>query len=76
MTALETVKDILSKQLRVDIDSITEDTNIMEDLGADSLDIVEMLMNIEQDYGIVIADDDIVGFKTVSDIVRYIENNQ
>ena len=64
MTALETVKDILSKQLRVDIDSITEDTNIMEDLGADSLDIVEMLMNIEQDYGIVIADDDIVGFKT------------
>lgn len=76
MTALETVKDILSKQLRVDIDSITEDTNIMEDLGADSLDIVEMLMNIEQDYGIVIADDDIVGFKTVGDIVRYIENNQ
>lgn len=75
MTALETVKDILSKQLRVDIDSITEDTNIMEDLGADSLDIVEMLMNIEQDYGIVIADD-IVGFKTVGDIVRYIENNQ
>ena len=48
----------------------------MEDLGADSLDIVEMLMNIEQDYGIVIADDDIVGFKTVGDIVRYIENNQ
>ncbi len=76
MTALETVKDILSKQLRVDIDSITEDTNIMEDLGADSLDIVEMLMNIEQDYGIVIADDDIVGFKTVGDIVRYIEINQ
>ena len=76
MTALETVKDILSKQLRVDIDSITEDTNIMEDLGADSLDIVGMLMNIEQDYGLVIADDDIVGFKTVGDIVRYIENNQ
>ena len=76
MTALETVKDILSKQLRVDIDSITEDTNIMEDLGADSLDIVEMLMNIEQDYGIVIADDDIVGFKTVGDFVRYIEINQ
>ena len=76
MTALETVKDILSKQLRVDIDSITEDTNIMEDLGADSLDIVEMLMNIEQDYGIVIADEDIVVFKTVGEIVRYIENNQ
>ena len=76
MTALESVKDILSKQLRVDIDSITEETNIMEDLGADSLDIVEMLMNIEQDYGSVIAYDDIVGFKTVGDIVRYIENNQ
>lgn len=76
MTALESVKDILSKQLRVDIDSITEETNIMEDLGADSLDIVEMLMNIEQDYGIIISDEDIVGFKTVGDIVRYIENNQ
>lgn len=76
MTALESVKDILSKQLRISADSITEDTNIMEDLGADSLDIVEMLMNIEQDYGIVVADDDIMGFKTVGDIVRYIENNQ
>lgn len=76
MTALESVKKILSEQLRVDIDSITEDTNVMEDLGADSLDIVEMLMTIEQDYGVVIPDDEVVGFKTVGDIARYIEDNQ
>lgn len=76
MTALESVKKILSEQLRVDIDSITEDTNVMEDLGADSLDIVEMLMTIEQDYGIVIPDDEVVGFKTVGDIARYMEENQ
>ncbi|MBQ0009569.1 MAG: acyl carrier protein [Ruminococcus sp.] len=76
MTALESVKKILSEQLRVDIDSITEDTNVMEDLGADSLDIVEMLMTIEQDYGVVIPDDEVVGFKTVGDIARYMEENQ
>lgn len=76
MTALESVKKILSEQLRVDIDSITEDTNVMEDLGADSLDIVEMLMTIEQDYGVVIPDDEVVGFKTVGDIARYMEDNQ
>ena len=44
---LEAIKDILSKQLRVDINSITEDTRIVDDLGADSLDVVEMLMTIE-----------------------------
>lgn len=73
---LEMIKEILSKQLRVDIDTITEDTNIMEDLGADSLDIVEMLMSIEQEQGITIPDEEIANFKTVGDIARYIENNQ
>lgn len=73
---LEAVKDILSKQLRVDIDSITEDTRIVDDLGADSLDVVEMLMTIEQDYGIVVPDDVIATFKTVGDVAKYIENNQ
>lgn len=73
---LETVKEILSKQLRVDIDTINENTNIMEDLGADSLDIVEMLMSIEQEVGIVVPDDEIVNFKTVGDVAKYLESNQ
>ena len=73
---LEAVKEILSKQLRVDINSITEETNIVDDLGADSLDVVEMLMTIEQEYGVVVPDDVIATFKTVRDVARYIENNQ
>ena len=52
MDMLEAVKDILAKQLRVDVDSISDDTDIVDDLGADSLDVVEMLMTIEQEYGV------------------------
>ena len=73
---LEAIKAILSKQLRVAINSITEDTRIVDDLGADSLDVVEMLMTIEQDYGVIVPDDVIATFKTVGDVARYIENNQ
>lgn len=76
MEMLEAIKDILSKQLRVDINNITEDTRIVDDLGADSLDVVEMLMTIEQDYGVIVPDDVIATFKTVGDVARYIENNQ
>lgn len=75
MDMLEAIKEILSKQLRVEIDSIHEDTEIVDDLGADSLDIVEMLMTIEQDYGIVVADDAIASFKTVGDVAKYLEEN-
>ena len=76
MDILEAVKEILAKQLRVDADSISDDTDIMDDLGADSLDVVEMLMSIEQEYGIVVPDEVIVTFKTVGDVAKYIENNQ
>ncbi|MBQ8418908.1 MAG: acyl carrier protein [Clostridia bacterium] len=73
---LEAVKEILAKQLRVDIDSISDDTDIVDDLGADSLDVVEMLMTIEQEYGVVVPDEAIMTFKTVGDVAKYIENNQ
>ncbi len=76
MNMLETVKEILANQLQVDVDSIREDTDIMDDLGADSLDVVEMLMAIEQEYGITVPDDVITSFKTVGDVAKYIENNQ
>lgn len=76
MNMLETVKEILANQLQVDVDTITEDTDIMDDLGADSLDVVEMLMAIEQEYGITVPDDVITSFKTVGDVAKYIENNQ
>ena len=76
MDMLEAVKDILAKQLRVDVDSISDDTDIVDDLGADSLDVVVMLMTIEQEYGVVVPDEAIMTFKTVGDVARYIENNQ
>ena len=71
----EQVKEMLAKQLKKDAAKITLDTKIKEDLGADSLDIMEMLMNIEEDYGIKIPDEDIVDFSTVGDIVEYLEKN-
>ena len=76
MDMLEAIKEILAKQLRVDVDEIDETTNIVSDLGADSLDVVEMLMTIEEEYGIVVPDDVVVTFVTVGDVARYVENNQ
>ena len=76
MEMLEAVKEILAKQLRIDVDTIDENTNIVSDLGADSIDVVEMLMTIEEEYGIVVPDDVVVTFVTVGDVARYAENNQ
>ena len=76
MDMLTVIQEILAKQLRVDIDTIDESTNILNDLGADSLDVVEMLMTIEEEYGIVVPDDVVVTFVTVGDVARYVENNQ
>ena len=76
MDMFETVKEILARQLQVDADDITQDTDIVDDLGADSLDVVEMLMAIEQEYGIVVPDDVITSFKTVGDVAKYIETHQ
>ena len=72
---LEIIKELLAKQLRIDIDAIADDSNIIEDLGADSLDVVEMLMAIEDDLGVIISDDDAVRLKTVRDVADYIEAN-
>ena len=72
---LEKFKELLAKQLRIDIDTIADDSNIIEDLGADSLDVVEMLMAIEDDLGVIISDDDAVRLKTVRDVADYIEAN-
>ncbi len=72
----EQIKEILAKQLQIDESEITMETDIAEDLGADSLDVVEMLMTIEEDFGIVVPDDDVMAFKTVGDVVTYLESRQ
>ncbi|MEF9988775.1 MAG: acyl carrier protein [Clostridia bacterium] len=71
---LEKVKKILATQLDIEEEKITETTDIAEDLGADSLDVVELMMSIEEDFGIEIADEDARSFKTVSDVVTYVES--
>lgn len=73
---LESIKEIIAQQLRADINEITEDTNIVDDLGADSLDIVEILMTIEQKHGITVPDEEVANFKTVGDIAKYLDDNQ
>ena len=73
---MEQLVDIISKQLKAEADEITPDTNIMEDLGADSLDIVELLMAVEESFGVTVPDEDVPGLKTVQNIVDYIEANK
>ena len=70
---LEKVKAILSSQFDVEEDSITPETNIADDLGADSLGIVDLVMALEDEFDIEIGEDQYENFKTVGDIVKYIE---
>ena len=71
----EKIADIVSKQLGADFDDIDENTNIMDDLGADSLDVVAMLMAVEESFGVSVPDEEIPNLKTVRDIVEYVEAN-
>lgn len=68
------VRTILASQLECDENSITEDTDIMGDLGADSLDIVELMMSLEEEFGLVITDESVHRFKTVGEVSKFIES--
>lgn len=73
----EKIKEILAEQFDVeDIATLTESTDIADDLGADSLDVVEVLMSIEDEFKVEIPDEEIENIKTIGDLVAYIENNQ
>ena len=72
----EEVKALLAKQLRCDENKITLDSNIKGDLGADSLDILQLLMTLEEEKGITIPDEALATFEKVSDIVGYLENQK
>ena len=69
----EEVKKVLAKQLRVDEAKITMESKIKDDLGADSLDTLQLLMTLEDKYGITIPDDELMKFVTVGDVVSYLE---
>ena len=73
---LDKVKEILSTQFDVDADSITPDTDIVDDLGADSLDLVDMLMSLEDEFNIGEVPDEMVEeIRTVGQLVAYIEES-
>ncbi|MDD6033029.1 MAG: acyl carrier protein [Oscillospiraceae bacterium] len=68
------VKDILVDQLDCEEDSVTMDASITDDLGADSLDLVDLVMSLEEEFDVEIPDDQVENIKTVGDIVKYIED--
>lgn len=71
----EEVQKILAKQLRIaDPTTITMESKIKKDLGADSLDILQLLMRIEDEYGKVIPDEELATFDTVGDVVRFLDS--
>jgi len=70
------VKEILVDQLDVNEDSITLESVITDDLGADSLDVVDLVMSLEEEFDVEIPDEDIESIKTVEDIVKFIESKK
>ena len=72
---LQKVKAILAEQFDVEEDKITADTDLQEDLGADSLDVVDLLMSIEDEFEVEVPDEEIENIKTVGSLVSYIEAN-
>ncbi len=72
----ERIKAILADQLDADADAMTMDSDIAADLGADSLDVVELLMTLEDEFELEIPDEQIETIKTIGDLVKYIESNK
>lgn len=71
----EKIKAILCDQLDLEEDRVTMDSDIVEDFEADSLDVVDLVMSIEDEFSVEVPDEEIEKFKTVGDVVRYIEEN-
>ncbi len=72
---LEKVKEIIAKQLNLDVDEITESTSFKDDLGADSLDLFELVMALEDEYDIEIPSEDLEDIATVGDIIKLMKDN-
>jgi acyl carrier protein len=76
MDMMERVKKIIVDQLGVEEDKVKDDSSFIDDLGADSLDIVELIMAFEEEFDIEIADEDAEKIKVVGDVLRYLEDKQ
>ncbi|NPA73238.1 MAG: acyl carrier protein [Epsilonproteobacteria bacterium] len=76
MALIDEVKEVVVEQLNVNPDEVKEDSKFVEDLGADSLDVVELVMALEEKFDIEIPDSDAENIVTVGDAIKYIENNK
>ncbi len=75
MTAtVEKIRKILASQLDIDVEKIGANTDIADDLGADSLDVVELMMSVEEEFNVSIDEDEVRNFKTVGDVAQYIDD--
>ena len=70
----EKIQEIIAEKLSIDADQITLESSFVDDLNADSLDIVELVMALEDELDMEIPDEDVEGFKTVGDVVEYVKN--
>ncbi|HJA26013.1 MAG TPA: acyl carrier protein [Candidatus Fournierella merdigallinarum] len=75
MDTFERIRELLAEQLDVDEDKITMESDILEDFEADSLDVVDMVMTLEDEFGVEVPDEQIENFRTVGDVVRFVEEN-
>ena len=75
MDTFERIRELLAEQLDIDEEKITMDSNILEDFEADSLDVVDMVMSLEDEFGVEIPDEEIENLHTVGEVVRYVEDN-
>ena len=73
MATYDKVKKLLAEQLTISAEKVTLESDIVKDLGADSLDVVEMLMSLEEEFNITVPEEDAVNIKTVGDIIKLIE---
>ena len=72
----EKVRDMIAEQLQVDASTITENSRLVEDLRADSANVMVMILELESEFGIEVEDEVILNLKTVGDVVRYIDSHQ
>jgi len=73
LVVFEKVRDIVVEQLDAEESDVTMESSIVDDLGADSLDVVDLVMSIEEEFDVEIPDEEVENIKTVGDIVKYIE---
>jgi len=74
MALIDDIKEVVVEQLSVNIDEVKDDAKFVEDLGADSLDVVELVMALEEKFDIEIPDDEAEKIATVADVVTYVES--